>query len=193
MTIVTFVDMILSDRASCEAFFDFKIDVQFIEDVLERHTRDVLRGGIGPKDADLVERRTVEIPVWVAAGAILILKGLVKRPRGAGSHRRASYQEERAAMRAKLRTYLHPVKPPPDPTMKYARERYQQIRDGHEPEPDPMFNKVRAEYKEKIRAGDKNRLHYAKLLAAEEAKLKFKSDLLATVIARRIHRPSEFP
>jgi hypothetical protein len=158
------VDKILSDRASYEAAFEIKIDghfVQFIEDVLEEQIRAHVRG-IGKSNVDL----DITVPVWAAAGAILFMKGLVKRQRG---RQRDSLLVQREMMQERFLS-RPPAPPAPDPMMTWARDRYKAIRAA-----------------ERIKAGP------ARERAAKEAKDKFGSTLSWVEIGKRMERPDRFP
>ncbi len=146
---------VLADREACERAFDIEIDTQNIIESVEYQTAVALSCGDD----------VVELPTRTAAAAVLVLKGIVRRPK---AKPRKSWRQKRADMRLRVR------KPVDDPMILWARQRIREIKSAAEAN------------------GQHISAYDARLQAAEEAKAKFKSPLSREQIADRSRRPARY-
>lgn len=148
---------VLTNREACERAFDFEIDYRGIVDGMEFLADAAIRG----------QDDFVKLPTWLAAGAVLALKGVVKRP----PHRpRKDWREKRRALLLRLQNGRRGD----DPMIVWTRERVQEIRRDAKASREP------------IKADD------ARLAAATEARVKFGSSLSEAEIAARSRRPGRY-
>ena len=109
----------------------------------------------------------VKLPAWMAAAAVLVLNGVVTRP---ANSPRKTWRRKRADVRLRVRRR----KPVDDPMILWVRHRFREIKSAAEAN------------------GQHISAYDARLQAAEEAKVKFKSPLSREQIADRSRRPARY-
>ena len=148
---------VLADREACERAFDIEIDTQNIIESVGYRTAVALSCGDD----------VVELPIATAAAAVLVMKGIVRRPK---AKPRKTWRQKRADVRLRVRRR----KPVDDPMILWARHRFRKIKNAAEAN------------------GQHISADGARLQAAEEAKAKFKSPLSCEQIADRSRRPARY-